>query len=67
MTAEVAIDQRAARAWPFLPARAVPGTVWLGPGGERVRILAGGKAEEFGEVPHQWSIGSDPCATRRAA
>ncbi len=63
----IALDPRALRAWPWLPEKAPTGSVWLGPGSERVRVLDDGTAEEVGEVPRRWSAAADPCAARRAA
>lgn len=58
----VSIDQRARRAWPWLPDAARPGSVWVGPCGERVRVREDGTAVEVGEVPRRWSGAADPCA-----
>lgn len=57
------IDRRARIAWPWLPEVANPGTIWIGPCGERVRVLDDGTAEEVGEVPRRWSLAADPTAT----
>ncbi len=65
----VAIDPRAARAWPALHgiAYAVPGTVIVGLTGEVLRVREDGGAEEISAVPLRKSIAADPCPTRRAA
>jgi hypothetical protein len=60
----VDVDPGALRAWPWLPEQAVAGTIWIGPTGERVRILDDGTVEEIGEVPRRWSSSADPCAIR---
>lgn len=69
MIAPVAIDRRAARAWPALHglAFAVPGTVVVGLGGEILRVREDGGAEEVGAVPLRKSVAADPCPPRRAA
>lgn len=69
MIAPVAIDARAARAWPALRgiAYAVPGTIIIGTTGETLRVLDDGSAEELRAVPRRWSVSADPCAGRRAA
>ena len=59
----VLVDGHARRVWPWLPPVATPGGVWIGPCGERVRVLDDGTAEEIGEAPRRWSIAADPCAT----
>lgn len=65
----VAIDARAARAWPALRglAFAVPGTVIVGLGGEVIVVREDGGAEEVNAVPRRWSIAADPCPGRRTA
>lgn len=69
MTAPVAIDPRAARAWSALRgiAYAVPGTVIVGLGGEVLVVRDDGGAEEIGTVPPRKSVAADPCPGRRAA
>jgi hypothetical protein len=57
----VEVDPRARWAWPHLPATAAPGTWWIGPTGERVRVNEDGTADEAHEVPRRWSSSSDPC------
>lgn len=64
-TRVVRIDPRVHGPWPFLPAEAPAGSVWLGPTGERVRIYADGSADEVGEIPRRWSASADPTATSR--
>ncbi len=68
MTARVAIDPRAARAWPALQglAFAAPGTVIVGLGGEVLRIREDGGAEDLSAVPRWWSASADPCAGSRS-
>lgn len=61
------VDPRALRAWTWLPEAAPPGSVWLGPCGERVRVLDDGTAEEVGEVPRRWSVAADPCARSKGS
>jgi hypothetical protein len=67
--APVAIDARAARAWPALRgvAYAVPGTVIVGIGGEVLRVREDGGAEELNAIPARKSVAADPCPPRRAA
>ncbi len=69
MTGPVAIDSRAARAWPALRgvAYAVPGTVIQGVGGELLVVREDGGAEPVlpGGHPRAGSA-SDPLNTRRA-
>lgn len=66
MTRPIAIDARAARAWPALRgiAYAVPGTVIQGLGGEVLRVREDGSAEEITAVPRRWSAAADPCARK---
>lgn len=64
----VVVHSGARRAWPFLPPAAPPGTVWVGPTGEFVLVLADGRADEIGEERRRGAA-ADPCAepARRAA
>lgn len=70
MTGAVAVDPRAARAWPFLRGVRLPaGAVILGPAGERVRLRADGGVDEViqGGRP-RGGISADPsAAVRRGA
>lgn len=70
MTAPVAIDRRAASAWPVLQGVrcAFPDDVIVGLGGEVLRVLEDGSAEPVlpGGHPHP-SASADPCAGRRRA
>ncbi len=61
----VRLDPRALREWPWLPAEAAVGTVWLGPCGERVLVRDDGTAEALlpGGYPRSGPAG-DPCAGR---
>ncbi len=67
MTAPVAIDARAARAWPALRgiAFAAPGTIVQGLAGEVLRVREDGGAEEVNAVPRRWSVAADPCPRPR--
>ncbi len=62
----VAIDPRAARAWPALHviAYAMPGTIIVGPTGETLRVREDGGADVWPPFGHR-SIASDPTATAR--
>jgi hypothetical protein len=69
VTAPVAIDARAARAWPTLHgiAYARPGTVIVGLAGEVLRVREDGGADEVNAIPRRWSVSADPTAARRGA
>jgi len=71
MTRAVPIQPGVWAGWPWMRgiAYAVPGTWFVGPTGECLRVLHDGSAEEHGEIPRRWSVSTDPCATatRRAA
>jgi hypothetical protein len=68
VTAPVAIDTRAARAWPALRgiAYAAPGTIIVGLAGEVLLIRQDGGAEEISALPRRWSVAADPCPPRTA-
>jgi hypothetical protein len=61
----VRIHALARHAWPWLPEAAPPGSIWIAPCGERVRVRDDGTAAEVGEVPRRWSAAADPCAIGR--
>jgi hypothetical protein len=67
VTAPVAIDPRAQRAWPALAglAFAQPGTIIVGLGGEVLRVREDGGVDELSAVPRRWSVSADPCAGAR--
>ena len=63
----VLVNPAARRAWPFLPAAAPRDSFHIGPLGERVRILADGRAEQLHDgLPHLRGPAANPCATRYA-
>lgn len=61
----VAIDPRARAAWPWLPDQAPLQSIWQAPGGDTVRVLAGGSIEAIGGFMPRRSIAADPCALER--
>lgn len=65
VTAAIAIDARARRAWPWLPAVAPVGAVLVGPTAEVLVVREDGGTEEVSAVPLRKSIAADPCPGRR--
>jgi hypothetical protein len=64
----VAVDPRARRAWPWLPALVKAGRVLVGPTGEVIRVDDRGHLEFVVTAGQPWhrSVASDPCPSRAA-
>lgn len=61
----IPVDERARAAWPHLPLRAPPASVWIGACGETVRVRDDGTGEAVLPPGHpRPGPASDPCNAR---